>query len=163
MATATRHGRGMPARLLLVLVSFALLIGLATPASAGGTPAKTLRMQRVDKVLTVARSLKGIPYKWGGTTRHGFDCSGYTRFVFAKIGEHLPRTSAAQYADVRKVARNDVARGDLVFFLERGRVYHVGIYAGRGQIWHSPHTGARVRLERIWTSKWRAGRVLTAA
>ena len=160
MATATRLRRGMPARLLLVLVSLALLVGLATPASAGGTPAKTLRTQRVDKVLTVAKSLQGIPYKWGGTTRRGFDCSGYTRFVFAKIGEHLPRTSSEQYADVQRVAKPHVARGDLVFFFDHGRVYHVGIYAGSGAIWHSPHTGARVRLERIWTSKWRAGRVL---
>jgi cell wall-associated NlpC family hydrolase len=160
MATATRLGRGMPARLFLILVSLALVVALGPPAFAGGSPPRTLRMQRVDTVITVAQSLKGVPYKWGGTSRRGFDCSGYTRFVFAKIGEHLPRTSSAQYAEARKVAKQDVQRGDLVFFAERGRVYHVGIYAGDRKIWHSPHTGARVRLERIWTSKWRAGRVV---
>src|SRR3954465_10808765 len=108
MASATRLGRGMPARLVLLLLSLVLVVGIGTPASAGGTPIKTLRMQRVDKVLTVARSLAGVPYQWGGTTRRVFDCSGYTRFVFAKIGEHLPRTSSAQFAKASRVPKQDV-------------------------------------------------------
>lgn len=162
MSTSLCSGRAMLARASLLLLTLLLVIGLGNaPAHAGGTPTKMQRVERVNKVLDVARSLKGIPYHYGGTTRRGFDCSGYTRFVFAKIGERLPRTSGQQYVDARRVPKQDVQRGDLVFFLERGHVYHVGIYAGAMQIWHSPHTGARVRLERIWTSSWRAGRVVT--
>jgi cell wall-associated NlpC family hydrolase len=153
----------MSTRALLVLLGLALVLGLAgPPAVAGGIPAHMQRQQRIAKVLNVARSLEGTPYLWGGTNRHGFDCSGYTRFVFSKVGEHLPRTSSAQFAEARKIPKRNVRRGDLVFFTHHnGVVYHVGIYAGASEIWHAPHTGASVRLEQIWTNHWRAGRILT--
>ncbi len=112
-------------------------------------------------VVRVAKLYRGIRYVAGGTTpRSGFDCSGYTRYVFSRIGIHLPRVSRDQYRWSIHISRSKAVPGDLVFFHSgSGRVYHVAIYAGGGYIWHSPYPGRRVMLERIWTSAIYFGRV----
>ena len=69
-------------------------------------------------------------------------------------------SSASQYAHSIKIAKSAIRPGDLVFYTSGGSVYHVGIYAGSGLIWDAPHTGLTVRLEKIATSSWVAGRVL---
>src|SRR5699024_7657442 len=72
----------------------------------------------------------GISYQWGGTTTSGFDCSGYTSFVYKKNGINLPRTAAAQYAAYPKVSKSSIRAGDLVFFSSSpngGSITHVGI------------------------------------
>lgn len=86
-------------------------------------------------VLQVANSLtgKGIPYKFGGNTTSGFDCSGFTRYVFEKAGKSLARNSYAQYAGSTKVTNPQP--GDLVFFSKSGSpsgIFHVAIYTGNG-------------------------------
>lgn len=85
--------------------------------------------------------------------------SGYSRYVFARLGKKIPRTSQARYDAARKVGKR-VRTDDLVFFHAAGsrRVHHVGIYAGHGRIWHSPRAGRVVSLDRIWTTRWRGGR-----
>jgi cell wall-associated NlpC family hydrolase len=115
----------------------------------------------VSKVLAMAAKLRGRPYHYGSTGPRSFDCSGYTRFVFAhSVGRSLIHSSASQYAHSHKIAKSAIRPGDLVFYTHHGHVYHVGIYAGHGLIWDAPHTGLTVRLERIATSSWVAGRVL---
>ena len=111
-----------------------------------------------ERVLRVASRYAGVPYVAGGTTPRGFDCSGYTRFVYGRAGRHIPRVSHDQFRHARKVGR-DVRRGELVFFRSggTGRVYHVGIYAGRGRIWHAPSSGEHVRRDKIWTGGWSGG------
>ena len=148
-----------------ILLAVTLLIGLlgslltpALPASAAVSMAAARRTQAVD----VAASLKGRPYHYGATGPRAFDCSGYTRYVLARVGERLPRTSRQQYAASRKIARGSARPGDLVF-KSGGRVTHVALFAGAHEVWHAPHSGARVREERIWTRNWSAGRVLPAA
>jgi cell wall-associated NlpC family hydrolase len=112
-------------------------------------------------VIAVAKRYAGIRYRAGGTSpRTGFDCSGYTRYVYAQLGLRIPRVSRDQYASMRHLSKAQALPGDLVFFhTASGRVYHAAIYAGRGYIWHSPHTGSRVKLERIWTSLWYVARI----
>jgi cell wall-associated NlpC family hydrolase len=78
---------------------------------------------------------------------------------YRKVGKKLPRTAQAQYNKTRHIKRSGRRPGDLVFFHRGTRIYHVGIYAGSGRIWHAPHTGARVRLERIWTKSVWYGRI----
>ncbi|MFJ8886677.1 C40 family peptidase [Streptomyces sp. NPDC102402] len=109
--------------------------------------------------LKVAASKKGAPYRWGATGPHRFDCSGLTLYSFKKAGKKLPRTAQQQYNKTRHISRSQRKRGDLVFFHAGRSVYHVGIYAGSGKIWHSPKTGAVVRLERIWSGNVWYGRV----
>ncbi|MFE7463501.1 C40 family peptidase [Streptomyces sp. NPDC057499] len=111
------------------------------------------------KALGIAASKKGSPYRWGAAGPHRFDCSGLTLYAFKKAGRKLPRTTQQQYNRTRHVSASRRQRGDLVFFHYGSSIYHVGIYAGDGRIWHSPRTGAVVRLEKIWTRSVYYGRV----
>ncbi|MER6012469.1 C40 family peptidase [Streptomyces bluensis] len=111
------------------------------------------------KALRVAASKKGSPYSWGATGPKRFDCSGLTLYSYKKAGKKLPRTAAAQYNKTKRVSAKSRKAGDLVFFHSGSYVYHVGIYAGKGKIWHSPKTGDVVKLERIWTKSVWYGRV----
>lgn len=93
------------------------------------------------KALQIAASKKGSPYRWGATGPNRFDCSGLTLYSFKKAGKKLPRTAAQQYNKTRHISANSRKAGDLVFFHSGSYVYHVGIYAGKGRIWHSPRAG----------------------
>ena len=88
----------------------------------------------VKEILTYANTFTGVPYKFGGTTPAGFDCSGYIRYVFQKIGFDMPRQADEQYTVGKKVEKSNLQPGDLVFFetYEPG-ISHSGIYIGDGQ------------------------------
>ncbi len=106
------------------------------------------------KVVRFARQLLGIPYSYGGTSpRSGFDCSGFTRFVYAHFGITLPHYSGAQFDRGRRVSRAGLRPGDLLFFDGLG---HVGMYVGAGRFIHAPHSGTRVSIDPL--SGWYAGR-----
>ncbi|WP_225447469.1 C40 family peptidase [Streptacidiphilus sp. PB12-B1b] len=126
-----------------------------TLLSAGPADAATIEV----RALIIAASKHGDPYRWGASGPDAFDCSGLTYYSFQHAGRRLPRTAQAQYASVEHIGRDQLHPGDLVFFHSGGEVYHVGIYAGHDAIWHSPHPGARVRLERIWTGEVWYGRI----
>ncbi|WFB06179.1 C40 family peptidase [Streptomyces sp. LX-29] len=111
------------------------------------------------RALQIAASKKGSPYQYGAAGPYRFDCSGLTHYSFGKVGKRLPRTAAGQYNHTRHVRAASRQPGDLVFFHSGGRVYHVGIYAGTGRVWHSPKSGEVVRKERIWTRSVLYGRV----
>lgn len=151
MFTSPSHGRSYALRRLIVGVAAALVVGLmlsittVAPASA----ASSKHAATVKKVLSVAKSKKGKPYRWGASGPKAFDCSGYTRWVYKKVGVKLPHSSKAQVAKTKRIKKP--RKGDLVFFHSGGRVYHVGIYAGKGKIWHAPNSGGKVRLQKIWT------------
>jgi cell wall-associated NlpC family hydrolase len=108
-------------------------------------------------VLGIAASLAGIPYVYGGTTPAGFDCSGFTQYIFGKIGIRLPRVAEAQRQAVTFVSKANARPGDLVFF--GAPAYHMGIYAGNGMMWDSPHTGQVVSKRAIYSSSATFGRV----
>jgi len=105
-------------------------------------------------VLAIAASLTGIYYIYGGSTPAGFDCSGFTSYVFRQVGIYLPRTAAQQQAYVTRVSTP--RPGDLVFF--GSPAHHMGIYAGNGMMYDSPHTGAKTSLRSIYTSNVTYGR-----
>ena len=91
-----------------------------------------------DKLQEIAKQYLNIPYRWGGTTTTGFDCSGYVLKVFSDLGIELPRTSKTQYEVGVDVKKEDLQPGDLVFFNTLGNgVSHVGIYYGDGKFIHS--------------------------
>jgi cell wall-associated NlpC family hydrolase len=139
----------------LVVTSVVLVVSLGLLAP----PADAMSRHTRDRVLHIAASKKGAPYRYGATGPQAFDCSGYTRWVLRKVGRRLPRTSRSQYRATRHVTRAHRRRGDLVFFKSHGRVYHVAIYAGRNRIWHAPRTGERVHRERLWTRQVSYGRI----
>ena len=100
-----------------------------------------------SEVVNIARNYLGTPYVWGGTTPAGFDCSGFTQYVFRQVGVNLPRTSREQIHAGQRVNRADMRAGDLVFF--GNPIHHVGIYAGGGQMIHSPTFGRGVSFTSI--------------
>ncbi len=102
-----------------------------------------------SEVLSIAKSLTGIKYRYGGTTPSGFDCSGYVQYVFKKAGKKLPRTTTQQYRATTKVSKPKP--GDLVFF-GGSNPYHVGIYAGNGKMYDSPRTGKSTALRKIFSA-----------
>ncbi len=92
--------------------------------------AKAVRFsKKIDDILTEAESYLGTPYRYGGTTRSGIDCSAFVLSVFgASAGLHLPRVAASQAQEGQKVDKSELQKGDLVFFSHgRGRISHVGI------------------------------------
>ena len=143
------------------LVAVAIAAGLLTGASLSTAPPAQAAVSSTAglKVVRAAATREGVPYRYGGTTTRGFDCSGYSKWAYARIGKHLPRTSQAQYRAAAHIRTSQRRPGDLVFFLSGSHVYHLGIYAGHGRMWHSPRSGQRVRLAKIWTSTVRYGRV----
>ncbi|MFB5269131.1 C40 family peptidase [Paenibacillus enshidis] len=91
-----------------------------------------------SKMDQVIQDAKGTSYRAGGTTLSGFDCSGFTSYVFDQLGLDLPRQSSTQFEAGTAVSRDEMRPGDLVFFNTNGRgVSHVGIYVGDGRFAHS--------------------------
>lgn len=117
-------------------------------ASASSTKQQTQvsRSSSTDSSVLIrnATSLQGIPYVFGGTSRSGFDCSGYTQYVFKGSGVSLPRTSYAQYGVGSAVSRDQLQPGDLVFFTTyTSGASHVGIYVGGGSFIHASNSGVK--------------------
>ncbi|MNW38673.1 NlpC/P60 family protein [Fontibacillus panacisegetis] len=108
--------------------SLAILFTMGTGSAFAGT---TLN--------SVVKSVYGTPYKYGGTTTNGFDCSGFTRYVYSKMGIQLPRVSTAQFNTGVSISKSDLKAGDLVFFNTQGtgKVSHVGVYIGDGKFAHA--------------------------
>jgi cell wall-associated NlpC family hydrolase len=106
-----------------------------------------------ERIVAEAARHIGAPYVYGATGPDAFDCSGFTRYVYGRLGISLPRTSAEQYDAVRHVSNADKQLGDLIFFrLGGGGIDHVGIYAGNNTMLVAPKSGDHVRYEAIWTS-----------
>jgi len=118
---------------------------------------------RIQNVLTKAMTLLGTPYRWGGESTDGFDCSGLVGYVYRTVlGMDLPRVSRQMAQSGEAVTdRAALAPGDLVFFGLRGRVSHVGIYVGEGRFLHAPSRGKDVRVDSLYSSYW-SGRYLAA-
>jgi cell wall-associated NlpC family hydrolase len=126
------------------------------------TPPAAAREEASPELLPVvatALTLRGIPYRNGGTDPQGFDCSGFVRYVFAQHGRALPREVQEQYRLGAPVDRAQVRPGDLVFFqtVSRG-ASHVGIALGGNEFVHAPSSRGVVRVERYtidyWASRW---------
>jgi cell wall-associated NlpC family hydrolase len=114
---------------------------------------------RTRLLLTIARQYIGVRYVWGGNTPSGFDCSGYTRYVYRKVGVWLPRISRDQARVGIEVENLPHARiGDLLFF--GSPVHHVAIYVGRGMMLDAPHSGTVVQLRKVYDTPSAIRRVL---
>ncbi len=114
------------------------------PSSVGG------------RVVEIAKTLLGIPYVWAGESPSGFDCSGLTKYVYAKVGISLPHSSRMQFGMGTSISYGDLAPGDLVFF--GNPVHHVGIYVGGGNYLHAPYTGSVVKISSLGRSDYAGAR-----
>ena len=126
------------------------------PAEAAPRPAPSTASGPQDRdLVSVALQLRGTPYRSGGNTLGGFDCSGFTQYVFARNGIRLPRAVEEQYEQGKKLKPRDLESGDLVFFktVSRGPS-HVGIVVGDDQFIHAPSSKGVVRIERLSSEYW---------
>ncbi|HEX2946648.1 MAG TPA: NlpC/P60 family protein [Clostridia bacterium] len=134
-----------------------LTAGKARISSKSAAPVKTFASRgvvssTVDKLISFAKRFVGVRYRWGGTTPKGFDCSGFTRYVFKNIGIALNRTSTSQAAQGEHVSKSNLQPGDLVFFDTNGgnnHINHVGIYIGGGKFIQASSTGTGVTVSDI--------------
>jgi peptidoglycan DL-endopeptidase CwlO len=135
------------ALLVLVLAAFASArVGGALGAQTRVSHATAVARKQA-KIVRFARRYLGVRYVYGGATpASGFDCSGFTRYVYAHFGIDLPHYSGAQFQIGRRVSRAGLRPGDLVFFDGLG---HVGLYIGGGRFIHAPHTGTRVSIDTL--------------
>lgn len=105
------------------------------------TPASSSKGQQI---VNAASKYIGVRYVYGGTSPSGFDCSGLVQYACRQVGISVNRTSRDQFKNGVAVAKSDLQPGDLVFFSKGSSISHVGIYAGNGQVLHSPSPGKRV-------------------
>ena len=147
------------ALLTSVLVTLPTAQGQAN-ANEIQTRIEAVNVMPSQALIATAKQYIGIPYCRGGQTARCFDCSGFTKYVYKTQGINLPSTAQSQYRVAQKIPASEAVPGDLVFFYYRGNlVYHVGIYMGNGKVLHSPRRGAHVRIESIWTSRVKYGRI----
>jgi cell wall-associated NlpC family hydrolase len=147
--------------ILLLVLATAMVVALIKPlpvragTSGTGTTDKSAKQSRRQRrllalhkrekaIVRYARRFIGTPYSWGGTSpRTGFDCSGFVRYVYAHFGISLPHSSFGDLWRGKRVSRQNLKPGDMVFF---DRNNHVGIYVGGNRIIHAPHTGTVVQI-----------------
>jgi cell wall-associated NlpC family hydrolase len=115
-------------------------------------PTNTLGGQAV----ALAYQYLGIPYVWGGANPSGFDCSGLTMYVYRQLGIKLGHYTGFQYYEGRRVPREQLEPGDLVFFHANsaGVPQHEGMYIGDGAFIHAPHTGDVVRVSSLFDTRY---------
>ena len=140
----------MPNSAIRLLLLLALLTGCArTPVA--NSPLNTASRDATE----VATSMIGKPYRYGGSTPQGFDCSGLVYFSFQRAGIKVPRSTERLRKQGQPVAAARAARGDLVFFNQEGRnSSHVGIYLGNNRFVHAPSSGKRVRVDSLTDPYW---------
>lgn len=137
-------------RLLLVLVfGSGLLAGCSNAVRWEAPPVVQERTEAGSshaRAAAVAKTMLGKPYRWGGSTPTGFDCSGLVQYSYNKAGLSVPRTSRDQYSASQHISLRQARTGDLVFFRFDGRISHVGIYIGDGRFVHAPSSGKHVEV-----------------
>lgn len=137
---------------LLALVAGAQGCASTAPprdAAAAGGPA-------ASDVVAAAERMVGTPYRYGGGSPGGFDCSGLVHYAHTQAGIWVPRTTTGQLRNARPVPLDALRPGDLLFFeLDGRKVSHVGIYAGAGSFIHAPSTGKTVSYASLHSAFWR--------
>lgn len=123
------------------------------------------RDSKINTVISTAKSLIGTPYVWGGESlaEGGFDCSGFTQYVYRQAGVELNRLSQDQAKQGDYVSKSNLQPGDLIFsgFNGDGKINHVGIYIGSNQMIHSPKTGDVVKVTDMSTPYWNSVYVIS--
>lgn len=137
----------------LLLIACASTPNKAPAASSGATrPTAETGGQAAD----IALNMVGKPYRYGGASPAGFDCSGLVLYSYKRAGLSLPHATDKQRSLSRPIKVADLRRGDLLFFNQEGKKYgHVAIYVGNGKFVHAPSSGKSVRSDALDTPYWK--------
>ncbi len=139
----------------LALVPVLILLLLSACATAPPQQGSISSAQGHSAAADVARSMVGVPYRFGGTSPRGMDCSGLVQYAYREAGIRVPRTVADQRRHSFPVSMDELRAGDLLFFRLGGRISHVGIYLGQQSFVHAPRTGKRVSVTSLDSSYWK--------
>jgi cell wall-associated NlpC family hydrolase len=140
-------------RIALAAAGLAALTACASAPQAGAAPRDGVVADRAAKH---ALKMVGKPYRYGGSSPTGFDCSGLVQFSYQQAGVFVPRNTEAQRHASTTVRLSQVRRGDLLFFNQEGnKNSHVAIYVGAGEFVHAPSSGGRVRKDRLDSPYWK--------
>ncbi len=140
---------------LLVLLSMLVACGHEPVRRLPGGAESSARQSLGQQAAIVALRQVGVPYRYGGSTAAGFDCSGLTQFAYASVGTRIPRTTAAQWRELSPVSAGGLRVGDVLFFRIAGRISHVGLYLGRGRFVHAPSSGREVTIAELDSDYYR--------
>jgi murein DD-endopeptidase len=146
------------ARKISIVASTITMLGLVSACSS--QPVDSTRQRLPDsrvvrtestgaRAAAVALEQVGVPYRYGGATRSGFDCSGLVQFSYQHAGKSLPRTTGQLWSSTAAVRRDDLQVGDLLFFSIEGKMSHVGMYVGRQKFVHAPSSGRAVTVAKL--------------
>jgi cell wall-associated NlpC family hydrolase len=117
-----------------------------------------------ERAAATALRQIGVPYRYGGASPSGFDCSGLVQYSYGLAGRDLPRTTAALWRVAITVEEDSLRAGDLLFFRFDGKMSHVGLYVGNGRFVHAPSSGKVVTVDDLRSEPYsrafvRSGRV----
>ena len=145
-----------PDRSRLNYLSLVFLLLIAGLSGCASTPPEDAAPPAVHQpLLDIAVAQLGTPYRYGGSTPRGFDCSGLVYYAYHRLGIRVPRSTLAQYQHAQPVALKNLQPGDLIFFKRIFRsVSHVGIYAGNGRFIHAPSRGRVVSYDSLNDPYW---------
>ncbi len=141
---------------LFLIITFGIL--LTGCSSAPVQPSQNHSGSRGQTIVNAAIDMLGTPYRYGGISTAGVDCSGLVYLAYQRNGIRVPRTTRGQFNAITPVPRDQVQPGDLLFFrLNSRKVSHVGIYVDQGKFIHAPSTGKQVSYaylgNRYWASR----------
>ncbi len=131
----------------LTITVLGVLPGCSTQAVVDQTVVRSVPVG--EKAAAVALQQVGVPYRYGGSTSSGFDCSGLVQFSYHRAGKSVPRTTGQLWSATSTVHRAELQAGDLLFFSIEGKMSHVGLYIGDHQFVHAPSTGRTVTVAKL--------------
>ena len=144
-----------PARNIGIFTLAITVLGLAsacssTPASSWDT-APAVRSAAIhggigQKAAAIAMNQVGVPYRYGGSSPRGFDCSGLVQYSYSQAGKRVPRTTRQLWSSTSAVERHELRIGDVLFFKIAGKMSHVGLYLGGRRFVHAPSSGRTVTV-----------------
>lgn len=147
-------------RITIKIASVLILLFLMSSCGSSKKATRVITIQ--DKLEIEYQKYKGIPFKYGGTTKRGFDCSGFVNTVyFNAFNIDLPRTTTLMSKQGEKKSKSNLKPGDLVFFRPSRKYMHMGIYVGDGQFMHSSTSKGIIKSKLnnlYWKNKYRFSR-----
>jgi cell wall-associated NlpC family hydrolase len=142
---------------MLIHIGFITAIVLIAGCTSS-SPQRIYKLQTSntgEQIVHISKQLIGSPYRYGGESPSGFDCSGLVSYIYRELGISVPRSSRQLHKQSHKVSLGSLQPGDLVFFaISKNKISHVGIYASEKQFIHAPSSGKRVSMASLDNPYW---------